>query len=125
MPYNPKVMQLADEILNIIDHADDMTRSDLQGVLHAFAMRILTDNDHGTAVSSKKLYATVSSERASQGQGGNEFIDIDICDELQQPLARLVFMQHHDETSDCDYLLVEDPNYRHSSLEINVNAKKP
>lgn len=30
-----------------------------------------------------KLYATVTSERASKGQGGNEFIGIDLKDENQ------------------------------------------
>lgn len=31
------------EILDIIDHADEMTRSDLQGVVEALVGRIITD----------------------------------------------------------------------------------
>lgn len=36
-----------------------------------------------------KLYATTTSERASKGQGGNEFIDIVIFDSQQKPLTKI------------------------------------
>ena len=31
-----------------------------------------------------KLYATITSERASKGQGGNDFIDVEIIDENRE-----------------------------------------
>lgn len=34
-----------------------------------------------------KLYATTTSERASKGQGGNEFLDIKIYSENQEEIA--------------------------------------
>ncbi len=34
-----------------------------------------------------KLYATTTSERASKGQGGNEKIEIEVCDELRRPIV--------------------------------------
>ena len=36
-----------------------------------------------------KLYATTTSERASKGQGGNQFLSIDINDELNQVIAHI------------------------------------
>ena len=40
-----------------------------------------------------KLYATVSSERASKGQGGNNYLDIEVRGDKQQPIARMVIEQ--------------------------------
>ena len=34
-----------------------------------------------------KLYATTTSERASKGQGGNEYLNIEITGELKQKLG--------------------------------------
>lgn len=36
-----------------------------------------------------KLYATTTSERASKGQGGNDYLHIDIINENRQPLATI------------------------------------
>ena len=36
-----------------------------------------------------KLYSTTTSERASKGQGGNQFLSIDINDELNQVIAHI------------------------------------
>ena len=36
-----------------------------------------------------KLYATVTSERASKGQGGNKYLEIEIIDEERLPLLSL------------------------------------
>lgn len=35
-----------------------------------------------------KLYATVRSERASKGQGGNEFLDIIVLDDNREEVMR-------------------------------------
>lgn len=44
-----------------------------------------------------KLYATITSERASKGQGGNQFLNIVITDEKR---AKLLDMRiEHDETA--------------------------
>ena len=37
--YRLKYFALSDELLEIIDHADEFTRSDLQGAVGAFVMR--------------------------------------------------------------------------------------
>lgn len=36
-----------------------------------------------------KLYATITSERATKGQGGNEYIEIEIKDAAQRPFLIL------------------------------------
>lgn len=36
-----KSMQYADEILDLIDHRDEMTRSDLQGAVSALVQKIM------------------------------------------------------------------------------------
>lgn len=44
-----------------------------------------------------KLYATVTSERASKGQGGNEYLDIDInANGEGQPTHRVVIRKNKD-----------------------------
>jgi len=39
-----------------------------------------------------KLYATTTSERASKGQGGNEYICIDLLDENKEKIAEINLM---------------------------------
>ncbi len=39
------------------------------------------------------LYATVTSERATKGQGGNDYLDIEVLGDKQQPIARMVIRQ--------------------------------
>lgn len=46
-----------------------------------------------------KLYATVSSERASKGQGGNEYLEINIQGENKEDLG-------------CIYIIPDGTNYR-------------
>ena len=41
-----------------------------------------------------KLYATVTSERASKGQGGNEFIKIYLHDENNQIVCQMMFIEN-------------------------------
>jgi hypothetical protein len=36
-----------------------------------------------------KLYGTIKSERAEKGQGGNEFLEIEITDDKRQVLAKM------------------------------------
>jgi hypothetical protein len=36
-----------------------------------------------------KLYATTTSERASKGQGGNDYLDIEILNESQYPIMQI------------------------------------
>jgi hypothetical protein len=43
-----------------------------------------------------KLYATTTSERASKGQGGNDFIEILVQDENQKALYKIIFMPHYE-----------------------------
>lgn len=58
-----------------------------------------------------KLYATATSERASKGQGGNDYIDIDLQGEGGELVARFVFMINGAEDIDKKhYILVQDPN---------------
>lgn len=51
-----------------------------------------------------KLYATVKSERASKGQGGNEYLKIIIRNDRQHCIAYLTFKP--DET--CDISVIKD-----------------
>jgi len=44
-----------------------------------------------------KLYATVQSERASKGQGGNKFIRFTLKDESKQVQLRLQIVQQADD----------------------------
>lgn len=56
-----------------------------------------------------KLYAITTSERASKGQGGNEFIEILICGEDKEPVYQIDINKHGEFTvkyfGDVDYLL--------------------
>ena len=42
-----------------------------------------------------KLYATATSERASKGQGGNNFIDIAVRDDSEAIIALMSFYPDH------------------------------
>ena len=52
-----------------------------------------------------KLYATTTSERASKGQGGNDFIEIQITDENEKAIYSLIVMPH-----DEGHLIIENLN---------------
>lgn len=41
-----------------------------------------------------KLYATTNSERASKGQGGNDYIEVQITDENKKGIYSLIIMPH-------------------------------
>jgi hypothetical protein len=69
-----------------------------------------------------KLYVTVTSERATKGQGGNEQINIDLYAENRAMLARLVFRK--DETADDTYVLTEDFVFRSDRLRIHAFPDK-
>lgn len=71
-----------------------------------------------------KLYATVSSERASKGQGGNEYIDIDISGEKREYLARFVLMVNDDETSGKKYLLTRDWACGNGNIEVRNKGER-
>lgn len=69
-----------------------------------------------------KLYATVTSERASKGQGGNEYIDIDLMGAEGVILGKFVFMV--DANDSKKYILVEDNNYHNERLEVKTKGEK-
>ena len=71
-----------------------------------------------------KLYATVTSERASKGQGGNEYVDIDLQGEGGVLLARFVFMVNEDETSGKKYLLVRDESVGTGNIEVRTKGNE-
>lgn len=50
-----------------------------------------------------RLYATVSSERASKGQGGNGLLTITLYNEERQPLADILFTkcEHKEKCGSC------------------------
>ena len=41
--FNKEVLSWSDEILDVIDHADEYTRGDLQGVIEAIVMKIIRE----------------------------------------------------------------------------------
>lgn len=43
-----------------------------------------------------KLYAKTISERASKGQGGNEYIEVQITDENEKGIYSLIIMPHQE-----------------------------
>lgn len=47
-----------------------------------------------SAICSMKLYATVTSERASKGQGGNDFLEIELTGEGGQFIASVHLFPH-------------------------------
>ena len=69
-----------------------------------------------------KLYVTITSERASKGQGGNEQVNIDLFGEKEVTLARLVFRK--DEKAADRYILTEDCFFRSPRLSIHVFKEK-
>lgn len=46
-------------------------------------------NNGGNLIKSMKLYGNVKSERASKGQGGNEYLEVEILNEKQSVVATL------------------------------------
>lgn len=47
-----------------------------------------------------KLYATATSERASKGQGGNDYMTIEIVDGARQPILSLYMFVNDNNTAD-------------------------
>jgi len=43
-----------------------------------------------------KLYATVTSERASKGQGGNEYVEIELMGKNKFIMATMTFIENND-----------------------------
>ena len=69
-----------------------------------------------------KLYATISSDRASKGQGGNEYIDIDLFSDKELHIGRFVFMKDADNPD--KYVLVEDDFFRNwDKLRVKIFNK--
>lgn len=64
-----------------------------------------------------KLYATATSERASKGQGGNEYIEFDLFDSDKGHIGRFVF-QENKETETPRYILSEDVSFRSPKLGV-------
>jgi len=52
-----------------------------------------------------KLYAKVSSERASKGQGGNKYLHVDFLDELKRIVVRIEYMPS---STGSPYLVITD-----------------
>lgn len=47
-----------------------------------------------------KLYATITSERASKGQGGNKYLDVIIKDDNKEDIIRLSIIPFKDDVGD-------------------------
>jgi hypothetical protein len=65
-----------------------------------------------------KLYVKITSERASNGQGGNNCVNIDLFGEDEDMLARLIFRR--DAKADGKYILAEDFSFRSPRLSIHT-----
>jgi hypothetical protein len=65
-----------------------------------------------------KLYVKITSERASKGQGGNDYVNIDLFGENEDILARLIFRR--DAKADGKYVLTEDAFLRSPRLSIRT-----
>jgi hypothetical protein len=65
-----------------------------------------------------KLYATVTSERASKGQGGNEYINIKLCDKEKMQFAEFHIWELPDGIC-IAYDIDEDVAY----LEKDINGR--
>lgn len=63
-----------------------------------------------------KLYVKATSERASDGQGGNEYVHIDLFGENEVMLTRFVFRKHPEFPD--KYVLVEDYFFRSGQLSV-------
>lgn len=57
-----------------------------------------------------KLYATVKSERASKGQGGNKQINLDIfIDDKKHPRFKMFITKREDESTDLVLVDMQKP----------------
>ena len=54
-----------------------------------------------------KLYATVTSERASKGQGGNEYLDIAVTDDNEEQIARMRIYPKKDNIGEFTDVIIE------------------
>lgn len=63
-----------------------------------------------------KLYATTTSERATKGQGGNEYIHITLKDENQEPIFFIGYWGHT--------LVIEDIKTGIELYRIETKGKK-
>lgn len=70
-----------------------------------------------------KLYATITSERATKGQGGNEFLEVKIKDEGSYPLY---IMRIYPKTGikPLKLLLWKDKSVKLEEVETLENEKK-
>jgi hypothetical protein len=41
-----------------------------------------------------KLYATTTSERATKGQGGNDYLHVSVCDEREKEAVHVYITKH-------------------------------
>lgn len=76
-----------------------------------------------------KLYATTTSERASKGQGGNKYLNIDILDEEENLIAYISVLSYNDKPTIKIYYdidLIEKPEMigEYLSKAINIKGKK-
>lgn len=70
------------------------------------------------------LYATVTSERASKGQGGNKQLNIDILiDDKVHPRFKLFITRREDDSTDIVLVDMEKP-FPNSVYEQTLKGKK-
>ena len=69
-----RVSKYSDKILNIIDNRDDFTRSDLQGVIEAIVIDIISVNEKSKVDVRKTLIKSRSSKGHLFTEEGMEFI---------------------------------------------------
>ena len=73
-----------------------------------------------------KLYATISSERATKGQGGNEYLKIIIRDEKQHCIGYLTIRNNEinaDILSEIDFK-IERPIQINTNDDTKIKGKK-
>lgn len=72
-----------------------------------------------------KLYATVTSERASKGQGGNSHIDIDITvdDKLQEKACKIVVSYDKHEGIDIYYVDYYEPDAEYGTNLLTLEKR--
>jgi hypothetical protein len=75
-----------------------------------------------------KLYGTITSERASKGQGGNEYLKIDLTDSNGDFLGKIHIHLRNDTIGDITYADIDFAEYvyvnGHHWLDAEINAKK-